>query len=84
MFAGVFDDVFSSTEIGALKPSADYFTSVLSSLASQGIIPSEIAYFDDSQRNVEAARVVGIASYLYRNVSAVKNWYLANKHNGKW
>lgn len=73
MFPEVFDEIFSSSEIGAMKPSEDYFQAVLGKLAVEGIKPEEIVYFDDSQRNVDAASELGIRGLLYQGVDDVKD-----------
>jgi putative hydrolase of the HAD superfamily len=73
MFPEVFDDIFSSAEIGFTKPSKEFFDSILKKLATCNIKASEIAYFDDERKNIDAALSLGIRSYLYANVSDVSD-----------
>lgn len=72
MFPDVFDDVFSSAEIGATKPSEAYFNEILGTLAVDGIKADEVAYFDDSEGNVQAASRLGIKGYVYSDDTDVK------------
>ena len=72
MFAGVFDEILSSAEIGAMKPSQEYFDAVIEVLKNDGIAKDEAIYFDDSQKNVDAALRAGIASELFHDVEQVE------------
>jgi putative hydrolase of the HAD superfamily len=54
------DRAFSSHLCGLVKPDEAAFRHVVSAL---GCDPGEIVFFDDSARNVEAARGVGMAAY---------------------
>lgn len=56
-----FDHAYSSHELGLIKPDADVFEFVTSDV---GCRPDEIAFFDDSQLNVTAARVHGWDAHL--------------------
>jgi HAD superfamily hydrolase (TIGR01509 family) len=72
MFPHLFHDVFTSAEIGAAKPSPQYFQAVLHQLAAHNIPPSAIIFFDDNPPNVAAAKTFGINGYVYQNVNQVK------------
>lgn len=72
MFPNVFDGIFSSCEIGAIKPSKDYFQAILGKLKLDGIMTDQIQYFDDNQTNVDAANLLGIQGHLYHNVALVR------------
>lgn len=62
-FGKSFDGVFSSANIGYTKPGKEYFQHILGDL--EGILPEEIVYFDDSEKNVIAAKELGIDARLY-------------------
>lgn len=55
-FSHLFDGIFGSADVGAVKPTAEFYERVTSKL---GVDPNEIAFWDDSQENVEAARAFG-------------------------
>ena len=61
-----FNDIFSSSAIGAMKPESEFYEFILASfICAQGISSSEIIYFDDSQKAVDAATALGIESRFY-------------------
>jgi putative hydrolase of the HAD superfamily len=53
----LFDDVFLSHRLGAVKPDAEAFTRTVALL---GVAPDNVHYFDDAPANVEAARRAGM------------------------
>lgn len=55
----LFDTSFYSCELGLAKPDPAYFQVILGRLAAR---PDEVAFVDDSERNVLAARELGIAA----------------------
>jgi len=58
---GVFDHCFASHLIGVAKPAPEsYFIP----LKSMGVNANDIVFFDDTKENVNAARKLGITSYL--------------------
>ncbi|MEM6519268.1 MAG: HAD family phosphatase [Cyanobacteria bacterium P01_C01_bin.70] len=59
-FYAPFDQVFLSYEIGLMKPDPAIFEYVLRAL---NIAPAKAAFFDDGERNVAAAKSVGIHAY---------------------
>lgn len=56
-----FEKVFVSSTIGLRKPERQAFSHVADSI---GVRPAEIAFFDDTPENVEAARDFGLHSFL--------------------
>ena len=61
-YADVFDGEFYSCRLGSMKPDTGYFYSILESLP----FPSErVLFIDDRERNVAAARSVGIHGEEY-------------------
>ena len=61
-----FDGAFFSYEIGAHKHEPEFFREVLRRL--RGVKPQEIWYFDDGQKNVDAAKVYGIKAHFYSSI----------------
>jgi putative hydrolase of the HAD superfamily len=61
--AARFDGCFISSEIGARKPSAAYFTSVAEAL--RPLARDQILLWDDAVANVEGARAEGFRAELY-------------------
>ncbi|MFZ4676067.1 MAG: HAD family hydrolase [Nodosilinea sp.] len=59
-FFDYFDQLFLSYKIGLIKPSAAIFEYLLTTLDTPA---DTVAFFDDSRRNVEAARTAGIHAY---------------------
>jgi putative hydrolase of the HAD superfamily len=61
--AHLFDDIVCSAEVGMAKPEPDVFR-----LAAQrlGVPPERCVFVDDWDRNVEAARAVGMTGVLHR------------------
>lgn len=58
-----FDGAFYSSELGAAKPSPDYFSRVLELLPTEGAEradPATVGFIDDSAANVESALALGL------------------------
>lgn len=64
----VLEQGFYSCELGEAKPDVAFFRAVLDRL---DVLPQEVAFVDDSERNVEAARGLGIAAV---------QWHLDDGH----
>jgi FMN phosphatase YigB (HAD superfamily) len=60
-----FEAVFTSYELGAVKPDA---ASYERALARAGVAPAEAAFFDDLPGHVEGATRVGMRGYLFTDV----------------
>ena len=60
----LFDFLVLSGEVGCAKPNSRIFKIAIE---KSNVLPSEIAFFDDSILNVEAAQKVGIRGFLYKN-----------------
>lgn len=65
----IFDETYASQKIGFEKPDADFWKTIL---LSEGYSPNETFFTDDREKNVEAARAIGIASHKFENASALK------------
>lgn len=57
-----FDGTFATCDIGFDKCEPEYWDHVLQTL---GIEPEEILYFDDSEKNVDMAKMLGIDAHHY-------------------
>jgi putative hydrolase of the HAD superfamily len=56
-YVDLLDESFYSCELGVAKPDPAYFTTILDRL---GVLAGSVLFVDDSARNVEAARGVGL------------------------
>ena len=68
-FKKAVDTFFFSDEIGHVKPERNIFEHVIAELSVQ---PRQIAFFDDTPINVEAAREAGIIAYPVDGIAALK------------
>lgn len=64
-----FDGVFCTCNIGYDKKEPEFFHHVLKKL---GLEPQEILFLDDSQSNIDNARLLGVEAYLYDNLEVLK------------
>jgi putative hydrolase of the HAD superfamily len=62
---GHFDQVFTSFQLGLIKPDAEVFEHVVDALA---LPPEEILFLDDNQINVDGALAVGLRAERVRGV----------------
>jgi putative hydrolase of the HAD superfamily len=60
----IFDKIYSSNVIGFKKPSIQYYAYILNDLNEN---PADIIFYDDSQENIESAKLLGINSNLYNS-----------------
>ena len=60
----LFDFLVLSGEVGCAKPNTEIFKIAIE---KGNVLPSEIAFFDDSILNIEAAQKMGIQGFLYKN-----------------
>jgi HAD superfamily hydrolase (TIGR01509 family) len=74
MFKGEFDGYFVSADIGSMKPSREFFLSVVDRVKSEnpGIATKDILFIDDSPEHIEGAALIGINAYLYENLEQIK------------
>lgn len=61
----LFDHITLSYEVGAIKPDPAIYRH---HLAKVGCVPGEAVFIDDRAPNVEAARALGMSSFVYRSV----------------
>jgi putative hydrolase of the HAD superfamily len=64
-----FDGWFVSAELGRDKWEPEFWEAVIASL---GVLPEEILFFDDKQKNVDAARASGIQAHLYDDFAVLE------------
>jgi putative hydrolase of the HAD superfamily len=72
-FETVFDKIFFSSQIGYLKPQAEFFEYIDHELESLGIAKDEILFWDDREKNVSIAREYGFQAETYKNVEDYQN-----------
>jgi putative hydrolase of the HAD superfamily len=60
----IFDKIYSSNLIGVKKPDIQYYAYILNDLNED---PANIIFYDDSQKNIESAKLLGINSNLYNS-----------------
>ena len=72
----IFDRVYASHQMGLVKPDLAFYTYILD---REGCSAAETVFVDDTEENVEAARTLGIRSFLFtgaeklgRDLAAVK------------
>jgi putative hydrolase of the HAD superfamily len=63
-----FDVVVNSSAIGVAKPSPEYFKAACVAVRT---VPRYCLYVDDTHRNIEGARRVGIAAYRWNGIADV-------------
>jgi putative hydrolase of the HAD superfamily len=76
---GVFDAVYASHLMGVAKPSAKFFEYIL---VREGWQPEDTFFIDDARENVDAAARLGIRSFLYASLPALKAWLAAELRPG--
>ncbi len=64
------DGIFSSAELGYKKPQREFFQKILEKMSP--ILPEEIAYWDDTQANVDIASELGFKAFFYKDFSLFK------------
>jgi HAD superfamily hydrolase (TIGR01509 family) len=66
-----FDDVQASCHLGARKPDPTFYTRLLDVLRAA---PDEVAFVDDREANVAAAREVGMHATVFAGAEALRHW----------
>jgi len=65
------DDAYFSWETGNVKPDREAIEYVLN---EQNIKPEEVVYFDDSQKNIEVAKNIGVDGQLWVDLDTAKKY----------
>jgi HAD superfamily hydrolase (TIGR01509 family) len=69
IFGHLFEDIFTSSDFGVMKPEDDYFRRVEETVK---VRPENIIFIDDLPVNIAAARRRGWEAHLYRDVAELK------------
>jgi putative hydrolase of the HAD superfamily len=68
-FDKIFDKIYSSNLIGFKKPEIQFYNYIIHDLNEN---PNNIIFYDDSQANIESAKLIGITSFLYNRNQRLK------------
>lgn len=66
----IFPDLFTSFQLGAMKPDATVYSAVCSTLK---VKPSDVVFIDDLGENVEGARNCGMKGIVFFNTSQLQS-----------
>ena len=67
-----FEDIIISADVNLLKPNPEIFKHVLT---TYNLEPKDCIFVDDQQENVDAARELGIESFLFTSASELRRAY---------
>lgn len=67
-FGNIFDGIFSSADVGYMKPQHEFFLNVLNKIGFQA---KEVLFVDDTVGHIESAKVLGIQTILFTNTNEV-------------
>ncbi len=70
-FNPYFDKIYSSYQIGAIKPEVEFYKYIEADLRLQA---KDIAFIDDSKSHIEAAAQVGWTCHHYKNIGELKDF----------
>lgn len=65
----LFDKMYFSWQTGFVKPNIRAYQKLLT---DNNLAPAECVYFDDSEKNIEVAKSLGIKSYLFKSIDETK------------
>ena len=66
----MFDGLYYSWQTGFVKPSAEAYRNILE---KNQLAAADVVYFDDSEKNIEVARSLGIQAYIFVGPAQVKS-----------
>ena len=72
------DRAYFSWETGHVKPAPEAFKALLN---EQHIAPGQTVYFDDSEKNIQIARELGIQSFIWHGLEAAKRIIETNNNS---
>jgi FMN phosphatase YigB (HAD superfamily) len=72
---GLFHHVFTSYELGVIKPDQEIYKKALEAL---NVLPENVFYADDRPELVESARALGINSFLFTGIEQLKSDLVAS------
>ena len=70
-FAGLFERVFVSGELGVVKPEPEIYEHAIAEL---GIAHAELLFVDNKSENVEGARAVGGDGHVFTDAAGLEAW----------
>jgi len=71
-----FDFIYNSSRIGVAKPQKEYYLRIKEDL---NFAYDEVIYIDDSMKNVEAARSLGIKSHYFKELDSLEVFLKENR-----
>ncbi len=74
-FKNLFDEIIISSDVGMIKPSKEIYLYALEKIKSK---PEESLMIDDSFRNIEGAKAVGINGFVYSNLDSFLEYLRIN------
>lgn len=77
-FDQIFNGIFSSCEIGSIKPEIQYYEYIIQNL---GINKKDIIFIDNSPSHIEGAKTAGLNTFLFDDFKSLYE-YLNLKSNG--
>jgi putative hydrolase of the HAD superfamily len=71
-FGELFDEIWSSAEIGFKKPSQEFFQSTFEHIQQdiEGVAKTEVMFWDDDKENARGAAEFGYDAHRYRNIDS--------------
>ncbi len=66
----LFDFIVSTHQVRVFKDNPEFYREILKKLPE--IKPSEILFFDDREKNIKAAEILGIKSILFKSIEDLK------------
>lgn len=66
----IVDQVYFSWETGFVKPDPGAYEMILQ---ENDLRPEQCLYFDDSDKNVESAKNIGLKAFLYKDIDKIRN-----------
>ena len=76
MFPGLFDNIYSTSDIGFKKNDKRFYEIILEDLNLEA---ANVMFFDDSESKLIAARSIGIDAQLYTSPQQVEELWQSNK-----
>ena len=70
----LFSDVFTSFQLGAMKPSSIVYKKVCEMM---NVEPHEVLFIDDLKENIDGAIIAGMSGIVFQNIDSIK--YLMKK-----
>lgn len=72
-FAGVFNHIYASADLGVAKPDPNFFEAICTAEETE---PSNLVFVDDNFENVAAAEALGMRAHTYETPSKLVRWLI--------